>query len=491
MITQDLLLLALFVPILTACLVSVFGGYRQIREVIHIAGGAVLILCIGAIYQQFTLGADIELELWQIIPGISLKFTVEGYGLVYALVAAFLWPVAIIYSMGYMRGNREPNQTRFYVFYALSITCAIGIAFAGNLLTLFIFYEAMTLCTYPLVTHKASKEARRGGRVYIGILLGASILFLLPAVVITYNLAGNIDFAESRAMLENVSIEDWKLFGLLLLFLFGFAKAAIMPMHFWLPAAMVAPTPVSALLHAVAVVKAGVFTIIKMVVYIFGVDKLEGLRVFDGQWVEFFTSHVIVYLAGFTIIAAAVFALITDSLKRRLAFSTISQLSYIVLAVGLLNYAALNAAGVHIVAHAVSKITLFFVAGAIYVQARKTEISELDGIGRKMPVTMLCFTIAVLSMLSMPGTAIGVSKHMIGEGIAVSGSEFAHYIIWISLVLNTAYFLPIIYRAFFKTADDDTKDIAANIPMITAIAISAALIVAFPYYVEYILRILE
>ena len=254
----------------------------------------------------------------------DLAFEVEPLGMLFALIAAGLWIVNSLYSIGYMRANAEVQQTRFYVCFALALAATMGIAFAANLFTLFVFYEMLTLVTYPLVTHHGTEEARRGGRIYLGLLLGTSIMFLLPALAFTWFVAGTIDFTPGGILAGKLG--GVGLGVLLALYMFGIGKAALMPFHRWLPAAMVAPTPVSALLHAVAVVKAGVFSVVKVIIYVFGIDTLLGAGV--NGW--------LVAVAGFTIVAASVVALKADNLKRRLAYSTVSQLSYVVLAAALL-----------------------------------------------------------------------------------------------------------------------------------------------------------
>ena len=280
----------------------------------------------------------------------------------------------------------------------------MGVALASNLLTLFVFYEVLTLSTYPLVAHAGTPEAIRGARTYLGILLATSIGLFLPAILWTYSVAGTLDFRPGGVLAGHLGpVETALLLGL---FVLGIGKAAVMPVHRWLPAAMVAPTPVSALLHAVAVVKAGVFTITKVVIYIFGLEFLAGVP----------AERILVYVAGFTVVASSIVALRQDNLKRLLAYSTIGQLSYIVLAAMVLTPLAEIGAAIHMVAHGVAKITLFFTAGAIYVAAGKTRVSELDGIAHRMPWTLTAFAVGALSMVGVPPTAGFVSKWYIIAG---------------------------------------------------------------------------
>jgi len=364
-----------------------------------------------------------------------------------------------------MRGNKESKQTRFYVFFALSLAATIGIAFAANLFTLFLFYEALTLSTYPLVSHKGDEKTVRSARVYLGILLLTSIGLLLPAIIWTYFVAGTGDFTPGgilQGQLEGPAL------GLLLgLFVFGIGKAAVMPVHRWLPAAMVAPTPVSALLHAVAVVKAGVFTVTKVIVYIFGVDYLFAEP----------SSSWLLYAAAFTVVAASLVALRQKNLKRLLAYSTVAQLSYVVMASAILKPLAEIGASLHMVAHAFGKITLFFAAGAIYTAAKKTEIGQLAGIGRRMPWTMTAFTIGALSMIGVPPTGGFVSKWYILAGAFQSDNYLAIATIIASTILNAAYFLPIIFAAWFgrEAADNKLEHGEAPLTMVIALTVTAAL----------------
>jgi multicomponent Na+:H+ antiporter subunit D len=389
--------------------------------------------------------------------------------MLFGALASGLWIINSIYSIGYMRGNGESNQTRFYVFFAVSISATLGIAFAGNLFTLFLFYEMLTLATYPLVSHKGDKKTVRSARIYLGVLLTTSIGLFLPAIIWTYISVGHGDFVYGGIIAGH--IEGAAIGLLLVLFVFGVGKAAVMPVHRWLPAAMVAPTPVSALLHAVAVVKAGVFTITKVIIYIFGIDLLAATPSTD--W--------LLYAAAFTVLAASIVALRQQNLKRLLAYSTVAQLSYVVLAASILTPAAEIGATLHIVAHAFGKITLFFAAGAIYVASKKTEVPQLAGIGRLMPWTMAAFTIGALSMIGVPPTGGFVSKWYMLAGAVQADNYVALITIVLSTVLNAAYFLPIIYAAWFMPVADSENQAhgEAPWPMVLALTLTASLTVAF------------
>ncbi|MDG2169773.1 MAG: proton-conducting transporter membrane subunit, partial [Opitutales bacterium] len=338
-------------------------------------------------------GTKIEYTLWQILPNIAIEFRVDGLGMLFGLVASSLWILTSLYSIGYMRGLKEHSQTRFFTFFAISLSATIGVAFSGNLFTLYLFYEMLSLATYPLVTHHQDKEARTGGRTYLTYLLTTSIGFVLPALIFVFVKTGSsMDFSPEGFLAGHISPSAALV--LLLLFTFGFAKAGIMPFHSWLPGAMVAPTPVSALLHAVAVVKVGVFCVLRVFTGVFGIDYLESLDI----------ATVVAWIAAFTVITSSLIALSQDNLKRRLAFSTIGQLSYIILGVALLSDRAVTGSMTHIAMHAVGKITLFMCAGAVFVATGKKYISQMDGLGKKMPFTFAAFTIGALSVTGLPPT---------------------------------------------------------------------------------------
>jgi multicomponent Na+:H+ antiporter subunit D len=407
-------------------------------------------------------GARPEAHIIDVAPGLALAFKVEPLGMLFALVASSLWIVNSIYSIGYMRANEEPHQTTFYVCFAVALGSTIGVAFAKNLFTLFLFYEVLTISTYPLVTHKANEEAIRAGRLYLLLLLGTSLMLFLPAIIATYALAGTLDFTSGGILGGKAGPGVTAL--LLALYVFGIGKAAVMPLHFWLPAAMVAPTPVSALLHAVAVVKAGVFIILKVIVLIFGVEALST----TGQ------SLWLTLVAGTTIIIASLVALRQDNLKRRLAYSTVSQLSYVILGAAILAPISVIGAAMHIAAHAVSKITLFFAAGSIYTASHLTEVSQLDGIGRRMPWTMGAFAIGAISMIGIPPTAGFLGKWFMLTGAMQTANWIAVAVIVLSTVLNAGYFLPIVYRAFFREASAGHAHGEAPWPIVLTLAATAA-----------------
>jgi len=429
-------LLAVLVSLLiTPILVS--SRAPNVREAWTFVAALAKFLIVLSMLPTILKGTEIVYTVAEFLPGAAIKFRVDALGMLFALVSSSLWIITSAYSIGYMRGLKEHSQTRYFCYFALALSATIGVAFSANLLTLYLFYEMLSLATYPLVTHHQDHEARSSGRKYLLYIVGTSIGLALPAMLISYSLAGTLEFGRQGFLAGTASKP---LIGLLLfMFLFGFAKAAIMPFHSWLPAAMVAPTPVSALLHAVAVVKVGVFSVVRVLTGVFGTDLLFSL--------DF--GPVILFPASVTILVGSFPALSQDGLKRLLAFSTIAQLSYIVLGVGLLSPKGMTGGMVHIAMHAFGKITIFFCAGAIFVATGKKNISEMVGIGRRMPVTMAAFFIASLSIIGMPPCGGFVSKWYL-----VLGSLEAHqmpilFVLLFSSLLNAAYFMPIVYRAFF------------------------------------------
>ena len=440
---------AVALPLIGALLVVSLRRWPNAREAASLITGGTLFGVVLSLLPDVQSGARPEAQLVEVMSGLWLAFRLEPLGMLFALVASGLWIVTTTYAIGYMRGHHEKDQTRFYACFAIAISAAMGVAMAANLLTLFVFYEILTLSTYPLVTHHRTENAMRAGRVYLGILIGTSVGFLLLATIWTWHLAGTLDFRPGGILAGRA--DNWVLGILLALFAFGTGKAALMPFHRWLPAAMVAPTPVSALLHAVAVVKAGVFTVMKIVVYIFGIDLLHDTGLSD--W--------LMYVAAFTIIAASLVALTKDNLKARLAYSTISQLSYIVLGAALATSAGVLGGSMHIAMHAFGKITLFFCAGAIYVAAHKTEISDMNGIGRTMPITMMAFFVGSLSVIGLPPFGGSWSKWFLVLGALEAEKTIFIAVLIISSLLNVAYLMPVVARAFFVAAPETGPSSAA------------------------------
>ncbi len=472
MTPEAIVLLALATPLAGALLILCTGFFASLREAVSLLTASSLFLLALSLYAPVMEGIQPAVTLLEIMPGLSLTFRVEPLGLLFAIIASFLWIVTTIYSIGYMRSHGEKNLTRFYFFFAVSIAATIGIAFSGNLLTLFVFYEALTLSTFPLVAHQGTDKARRNSRVYLGILISTSILFFLFAIAWTWLAAGTLDFTPGGILAGKV--EGPAVSILLALYVFGIGKAALIPFHRWLPAAMAAPAPVSALLHAVAVVKAGVFSILKVAIYVFGTDFMAQTG----------AGQVLQWVAAATILIASLTAMTQDNLKVRLAYSTVSQLSYIVLGAMLASQLGIIGGGMHIAVHAFGKITLFFCAGAIVVASHKTEVSQLSGIGRTMPFTMAAFLIGSLTIIGLPPLGGVWSKWYLALGALQADQVVMVAVLMISSLLNVAYLLPIPFRGFFaKPSDSDDHNTAeAPIACLIAIGVTSAGCLALFFY---------
>lgn len=414
----------------------------NIREGWTFAAATLKFLIVASMLPAVLSGNTLHFTLCEVMPGLAIAFKVDSFGLLFALVSTPLWIVTSAYSIGYMRTLKEHSQTRYFCFFAASLSATVGVAFSANLLTLYLFYEMLSFATYPLVTHHQDEEARSSGRKYILYILGSSIAFVLPAMLFIYAKTGTFTFCPQGFLAGQFS--PTVLMVLVLMLVFGFAKAGIMPFHSWLPAAMVAPTPVSALLHAVAVVKVGVFCVARVITGVFGAKLLIATDL----------NTLICYIASFTIIAASLIALSQDGLKRRLAFSTIGQLSYIVLGVALLSPLSVTGGILHITMHAFGKITLFFCAGAIFAASGIKNISQMVGIGKRMPITMTCFLIGALSVIGLPPCGGFISKWYLVLGTLEAGKIFFLFVLLGSSLLNAAYFLPIVYKAFFCSEEE-------------------------------------
>lgn len=431
------LALTLLLPGVGAILIGAADRIPNLRDTISLLTASFLMAAVLWLLLDNLAGGTAQLQLTPILQGLPLILQAEPIGLVFAMLASALWVVITVYSIGYMRKNNEPHQTRFYICFAIAMACTMGVAFAGNLITLFLFYELLTLSTYPLVVHYETDAARRAGRIYLGVLLGTSILFLLPAIIWTWSLTGTLDFTKGGILTGKIDGPQAAI--LFAMFLFGTGKAALMPFHRWLPAAMVAPTPVSAFLHAVAVVKAGVFTIVKVGVYIFGIGFLSATNA--GEWM--------VWASAFSLIAASTIALARDDLKLRLAYSTVAQLAYVTLGVSLAVVMGTVGGVMQLVSHALGKITLFMCAGAIYLASGKTQISEMRGLGRVMPFTFGAFLIGALSIIGLPPTGGAWSKWFLMMGAADAGHRLMLGLWMLSSLLSIAYLIPMVARGFF------------------------------------------
>lgn len=452
----------------------------NVREMWTFVAAGVKFLLVLSMLPVILNGTQIVYTVAEVIPGAAIKFKVDSFGMLFALVSSSLWIVTSVYSIGYMRGLKEHSQTRYFCFFAFALSATIGVAFAGNLLTMYLFYEMLSLATYPLVTHHQDREARSSGRKYLLYIVGTSIGFVLPAMLICYDLSGTLEFSRQGFLAGTGSKALMAL--LLVLLVFGFAKAAIMPFHSWLPAAMVAPTPVSALLHAVAVVKVGVFSVVRVVTGVFGTDLLLSLNL---NW-------ILLVAASATILIGSLIALSQDNLKRLLAFSTIAQLSYIVLGVGLLSPKGMTGGMLHIAMHAFGKITLFFCAGAIFVATGRKNISEMIGIGRRMPVTMAAFFIGALSITGLPPCGGFWSKWYLLLGSLEAGQGAIVVVLLLSSLLNAAYFMPIVYKAFFCKPEDalfENKVKEAPAFCVVPLVITAIISIALLFYPQPFLEL--
>lgn len=420
---------------------------------------------------------------WMLAPGLELVLHADALSVLFVTLSTVLWLVTTVYAIGYLENT--PHRSRFFGFFSLCVTATVGLALAGNLFTFVIFYELLTLATYPLVAHKGTPEAVRGARIYLAYTLGGGVLLLIGAIWLQ-TIAGPLEFVQGGILGDIEGLDPGALRWIFVLLIAGLGvKAALIPFHGWLPQAMVAPAPVSALLHAVAVVKAGAFGIVRVVYDVFGVEFLDTLNMLP----------LLGALAAFTIIYGSVKALSQDHLKKRLAYSTISQVSYIALGTAIVGPLATIGGVVHLVHQGIMKITLFFAAGNYAENLGIHLVSEMDGVGRRMPGTTLAFTIGALGMIGIPPVAGFVSKWYLGIGAVEAGQA-----VWVipvligSSLLNAAYFLPILYRAWFKPAPTDwpvehphtgrweMKGSLLWPPVITAaLALAVGLFAAAPY----------
>jgi multicomponent Na+:H+ antiporter subunit D len=478
--------LAILVSLVGAFLIWRSKGNPNLRDSWTIITAIVKFLIVISMLPVILRGDVLEYVFWQVLPGIEIAFKVDAFGLFFAITASFLWILTSFYSIGYMRSLNEHAQTRYFICFAISLSAAMGIAFAANLLTMFIFYEVLTIITYPLVIHTQNKESIWAGKKYLAYLLGTSIIFQLLAIVATYAVANTLEFQPGGFLAGNGG-SDTVLTIIFILFILGFTKAAIMPLHSWLPTAMIAPTPVSALLHAVAVVKAGVFTILRIVFFVFGPGLMSSLNL----------GIVLAYVASFTILMASIFAMTMDNLKMRLAYSTVSQLSYIVLGAAMLTPSGITGGVFNMVVHAFSKITLFFCAGAIFVASGKKKISEMNGIGKKMPITMLAFSVGALSMVGLPPTSGFLTKWYLALGSIEMGQLLLLVVIILSAILNAIYFFPVIYTAFFKelpkgeSPERKEAPLFVLVPLVLTAIATVILFLAPSFYMELVNMVVD
>jgi NADH-quinone oxidoreductase subunit L/multicomponent Na+:H+ antiporter subunit D len=429
---------ALAIPLIVA-------SYRRpdLRESWTMLAALAKVAIVASMVPGVLAGDIFVTDMGTFVAGVGFVLRADALGMLFAALASALWVITSLYSVGYMRGIDEHSQTRYFASFAASLATAIGVAFAANLVTLFVFYELLTVATYPLVAHDETSEARAADRKYLAYTFGGGVA-VLTGTILVFWLTGTTAFTPGGiAALAGADPAIARLAFALLAAGFG-VKAALMPLHSWLPDAMVAPTPVSGLLHAVAVVKSGVFGIARVALDVFGPETMGELGV----------GLPLAAVAAFTLLTASIIALRKDNLKRRLAYSTISQLSYIVLGLGVLSGNAIVGGLLHIPAHAFMKLTLFFCAGAIHVETHTDDISNMAGIGKRMPLTMAAFAVASAGMAGIPLLAGFVSKWYILIGSVQSGQAVFAVALLVSGMLNIGYFWPVVYQAFFESSED-------------------------------------
>jgi multicomponent Na+:H+ antiporter subunit D len=462
-------MLAVFVSLLAVPLILFSSGRPNLREFWTILAAVIKFGLILTLLPSAVRGESVQIILVEIAPDVPLLLNADPLGVFFAIIASGLWIFTSFYSIGYMRGAGEKKQTRYFASFAICLSATIGIAFSGNLLTFVVFYEMLTLATYPLVIHKENREAINAGRQYLAYTLTAGLL-LIAAAGMTYYLTGTMDFRPG-GIFGGLDISAPVMLTVFLLFLGAVGvKAGIMPIHSWLPKAMAAPTPVSALLHAVAVVKSGVFGVIRVVGYIFGTDVMGAYSL----------NEILMVIAGATIILASLLAFRQDNLKRRLAYSTVGHLSYIVLGAALLTPLGMTGSVMHIAAHATMKITLFFCAGAIYVNLHKENISDLNGIAKVMPWTMGAFVIGSMGLAGIPPLNGFVSKWFLVIGSLEGEMIVPVLILVVSGLLNVGYFFPIVQRAYFHKSEENLDKYGEASPfMVVPIMVTAVLSIIF------------
>jgi len=483
------LLLAILAPLLGAGVIMATGKRPNVREACSFVAAATLFGIVVSLVPLVQAGKTVHFTVFNLLPdldashkALTIALRADSLSMIFAVAASLLWVLAVFYSAGYMRGLNEHAQTRFSTCFALALFGAIGCAFADNLLTLYLFYEIVSVTTYPLVAHHQDEEGYEGGKKYLTYLTTTAKGLILPAMVVLYVVSGTLDFAHDvHSGILPPDAHNGVVTALYICCILGFAKNGIMPLHHWLPGAMVAPTPVSALLHAVAVVKVGVFSTVRVMLYVFGVDLMD--RLHFGLPTAYFVS--------FTILIASIIALSKDNLKLRLAYSTVSQLSYVILGVALLTPRGVEGGLVHIANHAFAKITLFFCAGAIYVATHKKNISEMSGLGRVMPFTFGAFALASLSMIGAPPVGGFVSKWYMLLGALDAGSMLIIGVMVASTLLNAAYFAPVVYQAFFgKQSEADVHHgyKEAHPAMVVPLCATAAISVLLGFYPDFFMN---
>lgn len=478
---EVLLVIELLLPLVAAFSVLISGGLKRSCDLSPLPFAVLSSFLSLKLANELEASTNLRIELLRVLPDLGISLNLDAFGAIFLLLTSSLWAVISLYSLGYMRSLKEHSLRRFYCCFSLAIFGAFGVAMAENLLTLFVFYEILTVSTFPLVAHEESEEALRAGRKYLVYLLSGATLGLF-AIIWLKQQGGTLDFLAGGNVEGLIAPKIWGPLFLLLAFGFG-TKAAVMPLHEWLPSAMIAPTPVSALLHAVAVVKVGVFSCLRVILYVFGPKTLG----------SFGSDGIFAFAAAFTIIGANLLAISEDHLKKRLAFSTVNNLAVIILGAMIPTESGVKGAMLHIPFHGLMKITLFMSAGAIFVKTKKEYVSELSGLGRRMPITFGAFALASLGLSGIPPICGFWSKWYLCSGALEAKNLVFLFVFLISSFLDAAYFLPIVYKAFFEGPKNQSIDEAPwtlTIPL-TITAIMSFLLGLFPNFLFGLLRLAE
>lgn len=474
---EILILIPILFPFITSLIMGIWKFENDKKRNIYVLGAVIanLIFILGIV---FTYGS-MDLRILKINELLDIYFKIDRLGTLFVMMVSILWIFTAIYSFVYM--SHEKKERRYYIYFLLTLGITVGIGFSGNLFTLYIYYEFLTLATFPLVIHAGTKEAIGVGKKYLIYSLGGATLALL-GIILIFSISNNLNFV-GHGVLNTVGVGNERLLLIIYMVTFiGFGvKAALVPLHSWLPAAMVAPTPVSALLHAVAVVKSGIFALIRISYYIFGAETINQIH----------GNYYISILVILTILMGSLLALHQDNLKKRLAYSTVSQLGYILLGIVLLNENSLTGGLLHLVNHGVIKITLFFCAGAIYFTTGKKYIHEIKGIGKKMPITMWCFTIASISLIGIPPTNGFVSKWYLALGGLGENKAIFVIILLLSALLTAAYLLPIIITAFFTGGQYEGEKCDPPLLMLIPIVALTGIIVYLGLFPNIVINYIE
>ncbi|PRY22098.1 multicomponent Na+:H+ antiporter subunit D [Aliiruegeria haliotis] len=417
---------------------------RRLRTGVNLAAATVKVALVVWLSFEVTRGNSFDLR-HSIAPGLELHLQADPLAVLFLALSSILWLLTTIYAVGYLEGGTD--RSRFFGFFSLCVASTVGIAMAGNLFTFLVFFELLTLATWPLVVHRGTSEAHRAGRIYLVYTLGGGLALTLGTIWL-YALAGEVPFVPRGVLGDLPETAPLALTAIFVLLIAGVGvKAALVPLHGWLPLSMVAPAPVSALLHAVAVVKAGAFGIMRIVYDVFGVETLQAMGL----------AMPLAALAAVTILWGSFRALTQDDLKKRLAYSTVSQVSYITLGVALISPVAAIGGLAHLVHQGIMKITLFLAAGNFAEGQGVKTVRAMDGMGQRMPGAMLAFTIGALGMIGVPPLAGFVSKWYLGAGGLDAGQPMVIALLAGSSLLNAAYFLPILYRGWFCAPTEGAK----------------------------------